>query len=107
MDVPYVNEQSAALAREFERRFQLLSPEGGILFVAVEPQPEKYGKVKTYVIRLGISRKLDTGTGVAVAKKLMEKEIDAREFNIQVAVYRGVSGAGRDQDHASTRPTPS
>jgi Tfp pilus assembly protein PilN len=107
MDVEYVSEDASALAREYERRFQLLPPGGGVIFVNVEAVPALRGNVHTFIIRLGISKSLDTNTGVAIIKKVMEKEMEEQRFTIQAAVFRGVSGASRDEDHEGSHSASS
>lgn len=98
----FVSEEAAKAAREMERKFQLLPPEAGILFVSAEPQPEEGGKVREFIIRLGLSRQFEESTGRAIMKKVLEDEL--KKFKLFLGVYRGVSGASRDE--GTTRPGP-
>lgn len=88
-----------------ERRFQLLPPEAGILFISVRPDPVLGGLCNKFTIFLGLyrSRIADTNTGVALAKRVLEKEIQQGMFSFSISVYRGLAGAARDEDPEEPR----
>lgn len=100
----YVNPESAVRAREWEQRFQKLPPEGGIIFVGVEAEPIEGGKSDTYNVRLGLSARLETGTGYAIIQDVLKDQMG--NFTIRASVYRGAPGACRDE-HPSKAHLPS
>jgi hypothetical protein len=104
--VLYVGEEAAAQARDIEQRFAHLPPEAGILFVSVGPQPTEDGKTVEFFIRLGIQRSLTEGAGRALVQQVLEQEIQSG-LKVYAGVYRGVSGACRDDGSAAARPTAS
>jgi hypothetical protein len=104
MDTPYVDEISAQRAAEYESRFQLLRPDGGILFVGIEAVPAVGGFSTTFIVRLGVAKWMDPRTGMAIIQTVLKDEL--LKFDIQGAAYRGVRGAGHD-DPAGTHPDPS
>lgn len=91
-DIPYVSDEAAAVAREMESRIQRLPPEAGVLFVGVEVAPAPGGKSNRFTVRLGIHRRLEESTGLALVKKVLEQELNRGE-QISVSVFRGVAGA--------------
>lgn len=104
MGIAYVTEGAAELAREMEKKFQRLAPQAGVVFVGVKPIPIDGGKVRTFEVRLGISRRLDESTGMALVRKVLEDETKMG-LEITAAIYRGVSGAARDEDSQDAHPT--
>lgn len=106
----FISEEVDQIARRMEAKFQFLPKEGGILFVSVQPDPVDDGMPQSFLIRLGISRRLEVATGYAIVKKTLADEM--KEYAIYVSVFRGVSGACRDegiqpQDPGATGPAPS
>src|SRR5690349_8916600 len=51
--IPYVNEVSAERAREWERRFQRLPRDAGVIFISITAVPEIGGDCHVYEVRLG------------------------------------------------------
>lgn len=103
----YVSEKSNEIAREMERRFQRLPHEAGILFVGVQAVPTEDGEAKAFEVRVGIARRFESSTGMAIIKKVLEQEIEEKKFAISASVYRGVSGAARDENDEVPGPLPS
>jgi hypothetical protein len=97
-EVPYVSETAAEKARELESRFLTLPPEAGVLFVAIHAVPALGGKTEEFDVRLGISRQFEEGTGLAIIKKVLEDDLASGDIRVSAAVYRGVRGAGCDED---------
>lgn len=98
----YVSDEAAAKAREMVRRFQDLPATAGIIFVSVSAAPAEGGKTQIFDVVLGMSRKYDPNLGVALAKKVLEPELEDKQTILRISVYRGVSGAGSDrgrEDH--------
>lgn len=93
-NIPYVGEASNLLARSMEEKLQKAPSGAGILFVSVETSPEPGGALSKFTVRVGITRDLEIGTGVAVVKKFLEKEIDGG-LGISVVIHRGVPGSSR------------
>ena len=91
--VPYVSEQAQDIARQMERRLQAVSSQAGIIFVSVKAIPEHKGRSLRYEVRLGIDRKFEEATGVAIIKHVFEDEIKSGSVRIDAAVYRGIRGA--------------
>lgn len=103
----YVNESSLDLAKEMEKRFTTLHPTAGVLFIGVRAVPVPGGKSKTFEVRLGIQRKFDEGTGMAIIKKVLEKELlQSSGYTILASVYRGSAGRACDaSDEAASKPS--
>ena len=102
----YVGEPATQVVKYIEKKFQSVHEAAGILFVSVSAVPAPEGKVTDYVIRLGISKKFEEGTGMALVKSVLNDEIERKAFNISVAIYRGVSGAASDQGDEGPHPRP-
>lgn len=100
----YVNEVSAELAKDMEKRFSCLPPMAGVLFSSVKAIPVPDGDVHTFEVRIGIQRKMDEKTGVALIKKVLEHEIRRPGFHILANVYRGSGGAARDEGDEAVDP---
>ena len=100
--VRYVSDETHLRAREMEQRFASLPPQAGVLFVSIQPQPVDDGKSVEFYIRLGISRRFDEETGRALVKKVLSEEIK-EGLRLLVGVYRGVSGACRDDGTPTAR----
>ena len=105
-DVPYVNEEAVLRAQELEKKFLKLPPESGVLFISVRPIPTPGGRTKEFDVRLGISRRYEEGTGMAIIKKVLEDDLKGG-LDISAAVYRGVRGAGSDEDPQGPHPLAS
>jgi hypothetical protein len=104
--VRFVSAESDALARKMERRLAALPAQAGILFVSVTAQPTDDGEVKEFVVRLGIARHLQEGTGRALISKYLAEEMRAG-LKVFAGIYRGVPGASGDDSSPTTRPTAS
>lgn len=93
--VNYISEESLRRAREMESRFTDLPPSAGVLFVAVQPQPNDSGHANEFFVRLGITRRFGEDTGKALIRKVLSEEIKSG-IKVFGGVYRGVSGTCRD-----------
>ncbi len=102
----YVSDEDADKARKMEQKFSSLSSQAGVLFVSIIPEPTHDGKAPFFTVRLGITRHLDVKTGKALIHKVLEAEMKAG-VKIYVAVYRGISGACRDDGSPTARPLAS
>lgn len=103
--IPYVSSEALATAQAWERRFQMLPPEAGILFVSISPEPEQTGNCYKFIIRLGIKRPMERATAEALMKNVMEEELRSGRYIIMFAAYNGISGgAARVEDTPSSRP---
>lgn len=99
----YVNDESVARARDIERRLAEVSPDAGVLFVSVTAQPEEGGKSREFFVRLGIRRAFSEDAGRALIRQLCTQEISAG-LKILVSVFRGISGADRDDGSEAAHP---
>ena len=90
----YVSEESNQQARSFEKRFQQLRPDAGILFVSVKAVPCANGECRAFEVRLGVTRQVGALAGAALCRFIMRQEID-RGLSIVTDVYQGVPGAAR------------
>lgn len=88
--IKYVDSESVVRAKMWEERFRDLPVEAGIIFIGVEAVPLIGGKSDTYDVRLGISARFETDTGLAVIKKVLANEMG--KFVIRASVFRGSSG---------------
>lgn len=102
-EIAYVNESSAAKALEMEDRFVSLPPIAGVVFASVFAEPAKGGRSTTFKVRLGIRKKMDLGTGIALVKDVLRDEIDNQGLTFQVEVFPGRVGACRDEDFEGAR----
>lgn len=102
----YVSEGANALAREMEAELCKLPAPAGILFASVSAVPEEEGVVTSFEVVLGIRRIFEEGTGVALIQTVLGGYIKAG-VDIRARVYRGISGAGRDEGLAAARPVAS
>lgn len=93
-DTPYVNDASFNLARKMELKLQSLPPEAGLIFVGVDPEPAPRGVATKFFVRVGVERKFEEGTGIALVKSVLEEEITSG-LSITAVVYRGVRGASK------------
>jgi len=101
--VRYVSQEMDALARSMERKLMTLPARAGVLFVSVSPTPTEDGNSKEFVVRLGIARHLQEGTGKALISKFLAEEMRSG-LRIFAGIYRGVSGACRDDDSSTAHP---
>lgn len=97
LETAYVSEDAAALARAYEKRFQALPELAGIVFISVSAKPVVGGEPKSFQILLGLSRRLDESVGWALIRQTMQDVIEMGKINISAKVFRGVSGACRDE----------
>lgn len=102
----YVDEKSNKLARDMEKRLSKLPPEAGVLFVAVQAQPEEGGRCREFFVRLGLRRDLEESTGKALVQHVFADEL-ADGLKISAGVYRGVSGTAREPGAPAARPVAS
>lgn len=102
----YVSDECQRLARMMERKLATLPPSAGVLFVSVSPQPAEDGNSKEFFLRLGIARHFEESTGRALIKKYLAEEMKAG-LRIFAGVYRGVSGAYRDDSTTTAHPPAS
>ena len=106
-EVPYVSATAALQAAKWERLFQQLPPEAGVLFVSVQPRHALSGRAHDFDVLIGISKQWDDGLGVALTKHVIGEEFEDFGFHIQVA--RGVpcaaagAGAGADPHQSHDR----
>lgn len=105
MSVPYVNSAAVVTAVAWESRFQHLSPAAGVIFISIRPVPVEEGECKTFEVRLGLVSTLEESTGVSLIKHVLAEEIASGQYEIRVAVYRGVRCAGEPSTHPG-RPHP-
>jgi hypothetical protein len=105
MEIAYVSEGSAAIARNWERMFQILPPEAGILFVSVQPVAIEGGLCHVYDVTLGLNknRGLEQETGIAMMRQVLKEDIANDLFKIRCKVFLGVAGA--DGDNSKTIDT--
>ncbi len=94
------------MAREFEKRFQALKEEAGIIFVSVDAVPAVKGLCTEFKILLGISKKHNASVGWAIIRHWMRNEIQAGTITITGSVFTGVSGACRDESAEGANPSP-
>jgi hypothetical protein len=85
-----------------EEKFSSLPVTAGILFVSVAAQPAEDGISKEYHIRLGIQRRLSEETGKALIRRILEEEMKSG-LRIYGGIYRGISGACRDDGTPTAR----
>jgi hypothetical protein len=104
--VKYVDAEAHALARGIELKLARVAPEAGVLFVGVAAQPVEGGKSREFFVRLGIRRSFSEDAGRALIRQLCNQEIQAG-MRILVNVFRGVSGADRDDGSDSAHPPAS
>lgn len=104
--VAFVTEEAAQRAREMEQRFRDLPPSAGILFVGVKALPTKGDlDAQKFELVVGVTRQLEEATGRALIKKMLENEMGLGDADvIDASVFRGVSGAARDEDSEDPHP---
>jgi hypothetical protein len=91
--VPYVSEKAQEVARWMERRLQEVSRDAGVIFISVKAVPALKGDSINFEVRLGIERRFEEGTGIALIKHVFEEQINGGILNIDAAVFRGVCGS--------------
>lgn len=94
--VSYVLEEFVERAHQMEREFLKLSPDSGVIFAGVTAIPSEDGVPSGYKITVGISRKFEVGTGIAIAKKVLGDYLDPKK-PLNITVFRGSSGPCRDR----------
>lgn len=94
-EIKFVSEGSAATAREFERRFQLLPPQAGIIFISIKAVPEFKGLCDKFEIVLGLTRSqaIAQSTGMALIEKVLEREFSENIFTFTSRIELGISGS--------------
>ena len=92
-EIAYVNQEWSNYAREVEHKFAVLPTEAGVLFVSVGLEPSTDGIPKNVNVYLGISRDLDTKTGMALVDNIL-KRLDP-SLTYSCTVIRGVPGNAR------------
>ena len=102
-DMKYVGESSWRAALGWEARFRNLPPEAGVIFIAVEPEPAPEGECSVFDVRLGIARKYEESVGLALIRKVLERDLAAGSLSIRAAIYRGTPGS---YDKARLSPDP-
>jgi hypothetical protein len=86
-----------------ERRLAQVAPEAGVLFVSVTAQPVEGGKSREFFVRLGIRRVFSEDAGRALIRQICSNEIQAG-LQVLVSVFRGISGADRDDGSEAAHP---
>ncbi len=102
----YVSDEAAGHARRMEAALQKLPSEAGVLFASVKAVPVEGGDAKAFSICIGMSRRFEEGTGLALAAQLFIPEVQAGR-TLDIKVYRGVLGACRDNGLEPARPAAS
>lgn len=106
MSVPYVNEKSAALVAEMERKLLRLSSGAGILFISVTAAPEEGGECEVFFVRLGLIKSLSKDAGDHMVRAALADEI-AHGAILQTGIYLGIPGAAGDASHERAGSVPS
>jgi hypothetical protein len=106
-EIAYVTDQASETARGFERRFQELPSDAGVIFASVKVHPEPGGGHVRFFVYLGIDRKFEEETGMMLIRSVLAQEIADRNVLISAQVYRGVAGACRGKDPQAVGPAPS
>jgi hypothetical protein len=88
----YVGDTAAAEASEFETRLQGLTEAAGILFVGVQAEASANGNSRSFIVRIGIRRRVGKAAGEALVRHIFKDEIEAG-YRFYANVYEGVSGA--------------
>lgn len=91
----YVSEEAVAQAKGMERKFQLLKPEAGVIFVSVRAVPTTDGRCRYFEVRLGMTKRIGESTGRSLVKHVLDEEIDSG-LTILANVYSGICGAAHD-----------
>lgn len=107
IEIPYVNTTSSDTALEFESRFARLPHSAGVIFASVAPEPALDGVSTTFIVFLGLSRKLSEATGLALIRSILGTELAERKITFKFSVFCGTSGAYRDSDIARVGTLPS
>lgn len=101
MEIPYVSVEMHGKAREMEDVLHRLPAQLGVIFASVEAVPAPKGSVNVFNVVLGISRRLDVSVGTKLVEDAFRSHfksiMDSTDFNLNVRVHRGVSGAYRDE----------
>jgi hypothetical protein len=96
IETPYIDEVSAERAQEWERRFQQLPPDAGVIFISITAVPELGGDCHAYEVRLGINREFKgTANGILIVQHVLAEEIASGRYRIHATAHRGVSGSAR------------
>lgn len=103
--IPYVSEQSASNAEMIERRFQDLPPIAGVIFVGVSARPIIGGNCSHFIVRLGLSKRVSEDIGIALINQVLEKELKLGTITVSASVYRGFTGACRDESLEKSNPS--
>ena len=102
----FVKDEANQRAMAMELKLSSLPPSAGVLFVSVKAVPSTNGGGVEFHVRLGISRKFTEETGRGLLRKVLEIERFGG-LKLFTAVYRGVSGACRDDGTTTTGPSES
>lgn len=94
MNVKYISEGSAAIARSMERIIQKLSAEAGIHFVSVEPFPAFDGICDYYQVFVGAKRNpnFDSSTIETVVSQALHNEYPLGTVGFEIHIQFGVQG---------------
>ncbi len=102
----YVSEDTLQVVKYLEKKFQSVSEAAGILFVGIRAVPAPGGLVSAFEIRLGISKRFEEATAIALLKSVLHDEIERKAFTFTASIYRGVSGAACDKGDEGPHPRP-
>jgi hypothetical protein len=102
-EVPYVSEEAIRLAGEWERRFQALPPQAGVVFVSIRPRPAFRGQVKVFDVRVGVIPKVSESLGVTIAKNVLEPEFRLARYQFAIEAWSGLPVAS-DHERAGVDP---
>jgi len=95
---PYVHSDLATLIRSFEKKFQALAPDIGIIFISINIDRALEGKGSRLKVKLGLSRRFSEAIGLAIVQYVLQKELQQHRLTVEVEIFLGVSGACNDED---------
>jgi hypothetical protein len=102
----YVSDEAAQRARRYVKKFQDLSPDAGVLLIAVNPVPAPGGRVTHFDFVIGLSHLLESSIGPHIVRSVLIKELEREELIIRevtsVVGYPGAAGS-HYQDHDRPR----
>ena len=105
-DTPYVSVGAFHKAQGFEDRLSQLPEQAGLLFIAVSALPIVGGESTHFEVVLGVSKRLNETMGKMLVVKALDDVMADPKYTISVKVFRGVSGACRDESASRLSPPP-
>jgi len=91
MHIAYIDEKSFSMVKDWEAKFQDSKLfESGVYFVGVVAVPVFGGEADTFVINVGVDRRLTHSAGVAVVESVLRDDPRRVAVTLKIHVFRGI-----------------